>query len=197
MTIASFFVAVLAALIALASVRYTRVQAVEARNTTAIEQKRWHADLTPELDITCSHDGPDNVNVVIELTGPAALDMLDEVTVRVRDDMPGRKPTPGTSLTQEQISEVIWGPHRIRTGLMKTDSNGRTHGSFPLLKHEPYPIPMERSFAPSWNGNGWREQYEGKPIRLQFTCVREGDEPWVIRAEVKPGERARIRFLES
>ncbi len=65
MVIASFMVAGVAVVIALASVRYTRAQAVEARKATAIEQDRWH------------------------------------------------KPGTGSQLTQEQVSEVIWG----RTGL--------------------------------------------------------------------------------
>lgn len=196
MAIASFIVAALAVVIALASARYTRIQATEATKTTAIEQKRWHAELTPELDITCTQDA-DNVTVTIELAGPPALDKLDQVIVRIRDDMPDRKPGFGSSLTPEQISEVIWGPYRIRQGLKNTDQNGRSHGPFVLPKNEPYPIPMQRSIAPSWNGNGWQEQYQGNPIRLEFTCTRDGDQPWVIPAEVRPGARARIRILET
>lgn len=197
MVIASFMVAVVAVVIALASVRYTRAQAMEARKATTIEQKRWHADRTPELAVTCGRDQGDSVDVTVELTGPASLDRLDEVMVRVRDDIPGRKPGMGSQLTEQQISEVIWGPYRIRPGLAKTERNGRSHGPFALLKHEPYPIPMERTVAPSWNGSRWREQYEDKPIRLEFTCVREGDDPWVLQTEVRPGARARIRILDA
>jgi hypothetical protein len=45
--------------------------------------------------------------MTLELTGPAGLDRLDEVTVRIRDDIPDRKPAPGSQLTQDQISQVM------------------------------------------------------------------------------------------
>ncbi len=56
---------------------------------------------------------------------------------------------------------------------------------------------MERTVAPSWNGSRWREQYQDKPIRLEFACVREGDDLWVLQTEVRPGARARIRILDA
>jgi hypothetical protein len=31
----------------------------------------------------------------------------------------------------------------------------------------------------------WREQYQGKPVRLEITCNRQGHEPWVIQHEAK------------
>jgi len=45
--------------------------------------------------------------MTLELTGPPGQDGLDEVTVRIRDDIPDRKPGPGSDLTQEQIPRVI------------------------------------------------------------------------------------------
>jgi hypothetical protein len=113
MAIASLIVAIAVIIIALASVLYTRRQVVVSETATAIEGKRLHDDHTPELAITCdARPGADSrrADMTLELTGPAGLDRLEEVTVRVRDDMPDRKPTPGSQLTQEQISEVIWGP---------------------------------------------------------------------------------------
>lgn len=66
------------------------------------------------------------------------------------DDMPDRRPRPGSDLTQEQISEVIWGPYRLSLGVQDTSRNGRVRGPFRLPKHEPYPLQLEQTMAPSW-----------------------------------------------
>jgi hypothetical protein len=192
MAVASLVLAVVAIIIALASVRYTRRQAVASESVTAIEAKRLHDDLTPELVITCTAPpGADirRADMTLELTGPPGLGDLDEVTVEIRDDMPERKPGPGSQMTQEQISEVIWGPYRLNPAVKDTDSLGRKHGPFRLPIHEPYPIPLEQSMAPPWtNPEHWRNQYKDKPVRLEITCRRQGHEPWILRpeAEVTP-----------
>ena len=110
MAVASLVLAIVAIIIALASARYTRRQAVASESVTAIEAKRLHDDLTPELTITCTTPpGADirQADITLELTGPAGLEDLDEVTVQIRDDVPDRKPRSGSQLTQEQISRVI------------------------------------------------------------------------------------------
>lgn len=117
------------------------------------------------------------------------------MTVRVRDDMPGRKPTPGSQLTQQQITEVIWGPYRLNPAVRDTDSCGRAHGPFRLPKHEPYPIQLEQSMAPAWTTPSfWKNQYEDKPVRLELTCRREGHEPWILRleADIKPDPATQV-----
>jgi hypothetical protein len=198
MALASLIIAVGAIVIALASVVYTRRQAVASEGVTAIEGKRLHDDLTPELAITCdARPGADSrrADMTLELTGPAGLDRLDEVTIRIRDDMPDRKPTPGSQLTQEQISEVIWGPYRLNPGMRDTDSCGRVHGPFRLPKREPYPIQLEQSMAPAWaTPSFWRNQYDDKPVRLELTCRREGHEPWILRleADTKPDPATQV-----
>ena len=126
MALAALIIAIVAALIALASAAYTRRQAVAAETQAVaskaaviIEGKRLHDDLTPVLAITCSErPGSEGrkAEMTVELTGPSGLDRLDEVTLRIRDDIPDRKPGPGNALTQEQISEVIWGPYRLNPG---------------------------------------------------------------------------------
>jgi len=186
MALVALIISILAALIALASAAYTRRQAVATEATAAIEGKRLHDDLTPALAVTCSErPGTRWADMTVELTGPAGLDELDEVTVRIRDDMPDRKPRPGSDLTQEQISEVIWGPYRFIAGVRDTGPNGRVHGPFRLPEHEPYPLQLEQTTAPPWTTPGfWRDQYEGKPVRLEITCRRAGDEPWTLRREV-------------
>jgi hypothetical protein len=153
-----------------------------------IEQRWFHADQTPEITLKCEGRGAEGnqAEFMLELTGPACLDRLDHVTVRIRDDKP-RQPAPGSLQQEEHREEVIWGPYRIKSGLRDTDPYGRVHGPSPLPKNEPYPIPLERSFAPPWQGDwkSWRDQYKNAPVRLEITCIRNGHEPWVLTPEVE------------
>ncbi len=109
MAAAALVIAVVAIIIALASAAYTRRQAVAAEAATAIEDQRRHDELTPEITVTCGERGDRLADMTLELTGPAGLDGLDEVTARIRDDKPDRRPSPGSQLTQDRVSEVIWG----------------------------------------------------------------------------------------
>ncbi len=188
MVIASFVVAVVAILVAGASAAYTRKQATEQGKVAEIEQARRHEELTPQFEVTCEANDAEatHAELSLQLTGPTGLAGLDEVTVRIRDDRPDRAPTPGSQLTAQQVSEIIWGPYRIMPGLHSTLPNGREHGPFKLPKNEPYPIPLERSYAPTWvtDPGEWRKLYDGKPVRLEITCQRAGYKPWVIPLEV-------------
>jgi hypothetical protein len=96
---------------------------------------------------------------------------------------------PGGGLSAEQVAAAIWGPFRLNPGVRDTDSTGRQHGPFPLPKNEPYKLSLERSMVPSWwtAPDLWRKQYDGKPIRLEVTCRRDGYEPWTLLPEVLPG----------
>jgi len=182
---AALIIAVVALIVALASAAYTRRQAVAAEGATAIENQRRHDELTPEIAVTCEERAGTRVaDMTLELTGPDGLDRLDEVTACIRDDIPDRKPSPGSQLTQDQVSEVIWGPYRFNPGQRGTGRHGRCHGPFSLPRREPYPVSLEQSIAPSWTGPGWRTQYEDKPVRLEITCRREGHAPWTLRYEV-------------
>lgn len=193
--IASLVLSVVAIAVAGASAVYAKRQAAsaarqaaEAEKVTAIEQKRLHVGLMPVIALTCETQSRDGrqAQMTLELTGPAGLDRLDEVRVRIRDDMP-RQPTPGSLQAEEHWEEVIWGPYRIRSGLRDTDANGREHGPFPLPRNEPYRIPLEHSFAPPWQTDwqSWRSQYQNAPVRLEIICVRHGYEPWTLTPEVK------------
>jgi hypothetical protein len=133
--------------------------------------------------------------MTVELTEPAGLDGLDEVVIRIRDDIPDRKPTPGSDLTQGQVSVVIWGPYRLNPGTRDNDSAGRAHGPFKLPKHEPYPVQLEHTAAPPWTTPSfWRSHYEDQPVRLEITCRRSGHEPWILRleAEVEPDPGSQV-----
>jgi hypothetical protein len=155
--LASLIVAIVAIIIALASVVYARRQAiasgrqaVASEAVTAIEGKRLHDDLTPVLAIAAeARQGVRWVDMTVELTGPPGLGGLDEVMIRIRDDMPDRRPGPGSQVTEEQVSEVIWGPYRLNPGMRDTDSLGRAHGPFRLPVHEPYQLQLEPTMAPA------------------------------------------------
>jgi len=205
MALAALIVAIVAVLIALLSAAYTRreaiaseVQAVASKESAAIEGKRMHSDLTPVLAVTCSEQEGSNgqkAELTVELTGPNGLDELDEVTIRIRDDIPVRKPGPGSDLTEKQISAILWGPYRLNPGMQDTDSGGRTHGPFKLPKHERYPLQLEWTLVPSWAPRGyWRSHYADHPVRLEVNCRRTGHEPWILRleAQVKPDPGSQV-----
>jgi hypothetical protein len=197
MAAASLVIAVVAILIAIASAWYARRQAVSSEQVTAIEKTRLHHDLTPDLQISCKFpQSSDMATAELELTGPKGLDRLDEVTVRIRDDRPDPSANPGTSLTPEQVSAVIWGPFRLNPGVRDTDGLGREHGPFPLPRNEPYKLSLEQSMVPSWwiDPGEWRRQYESAPLRLQLTCRREGYEPWTVLWEGHPSRGMRVRY---
>jgi hypothetical protein len=131
MALASLIIAIAAAIIAVASAAYTRRQAVASEATAAIEGKRLHDDLTPQLAVTC----------------------IDEVTIRIRDDRPDRNSRPGSGVTQEQISRVIWDrtgstgesgtPTRTagRTGRSGCPRTSRTPFSSSRPPRHPGPLP--------------------------------------------------------
>ena len=189
MAVASLIIAIIAILIALGSVAYSRRQTVATERLTAIEVTRRHEDLTPDLDIRCNHFEGGDLIVELELTGQAGLDRLDEVRVRIRNDRPYRTtPRPGNGLSAEQLADAIWGPYRFSPDVRDTDRLGREHGPFSLPKQEPYKLSLEPSLVPSWFTvpDMWRRQYEGTPIRLEITCRRDGYEPWVVPFEITP-----------
>lgn len=71
MEIVSFVLSIIAVLVAGASALYTRRQAVQSEKVTAIEQRRFHADLTPEIMMSCEARDVDGrqAELVLELTG--------------------------------------------------------------------------------------------------------------------------------
>jgi hypothetical protein len=188
MVVASLIIAIASIFIALGSAAYSRRQAVASEKLQSIETKRLHDDLTPQFRILCEPPRGGNAEVKVELTGPAGLDRLDEVTVRIRDDMADRSPRPGSGLSAEQFNAVIWGPYRFAAGVRDTDERGRQHGPFNLPKQEPHLLRLEETIAPQWwiDPPQWRRKYEGAYIRLELECRREGYEPWTVPVEVNP-----------
>src|SRR5271166_6478161 len=122
--------AVVATVIALASARYTRRQAEAAERSSAIEATRLHAELTPELSIKImlpeSAMNP-AASLNIKLTGPAGLDRLDAVSLRIREDRlerwPGKPP------------KKIYGPYTFVSSSTFSDEAAREYGPFVLPKN--------------------------------------------------------------
>ena len=159
-----------------------------AEVVTAIEQQRQRESLRPDLALSCAvPPGAASYNAVltVELTGPPALHGLEAVTIRIRDDVPDRKPPPGSQLTEEQFSKVIWGPYRFNPAQDMTDTYGRSHGPFVLPQNEQYTISLLESVEPSWSHTNWRQQWDGKPVRLEIKCWSHNDEHWTLTREVE------------
>jgi len=147
-----------------------------------------HNDLTPKFDIWCTSNGDnETMSVSFTLTGPATLDQLDEVAVSVKDAF--RLP-PATSVDgtpEDETQNVVWGAWSFRPCVDFADRDGRTATL-------PYPVEMgdrtrlfvERSFPPArtlFDLQSWRSQFADSPLRLLFTCRRDG-EVWRIPVEV-------------
>jgi hypothetical protein len=170
--------AVVATAIALASARYTRQQANAAERANAIETKRLHTELTPELAIKVILAKSEMIGAAslnIRLTGPAGLDRLDAVTLRIREDRlqywPRRTP------------EKIYGPFTFLSE-SRSGEPAREFGPFTLAKNEPYGTVLKVSAPPSTKIIDGRSEWHDKPVRVEVTCQRDGYEPWIILAEV-------------
>lgn len=164
-------------------------QANRAAATLAmIERHRWHADLTPQFEVTCTATSGDRATLRVAFVGPPGLDRLDQVTVSIRDDIRGRAPVIAGGPTAEQIARQVWGPYRFVRGVDGADENGRSVAAVELLLGDWRPFALEQTPPPPWWGgggvDGWRKQYADQPVRLTFTCHRQDDEPWTVPREV-------------
>lgn len=158
-----------------------------AEDLAEIEQRRRHEELTPILlvDGGCGVRGSDRVHLTVSLDGPSGLDRLDQIAVLVRDDRDRTRVTAGEP-NQEQIAATIWGPYRFASAVDGADKLGRSVSAFSLIRGDSRSLEMEPTSAPSWvaDSGSWRQQYADQPIRLQITCVRDGELPWRLPVEV-------------
>jgi hypothetical protein len=154
-----------------------------AETVKAIEERRWHAELTPQFKVTCQAMPADRAELHIDLTGPLPLGQLDELTVTIRDD--GRSHPSSVSVTQAEIDATIWGPYQFLPHIDGADETGRNAKVSGLPVGNGRPISLRRTGAPRWGvSEGWRQQYDGEPVRLMLHCVRSGYEPWAVPFEV-------------
>ena len=167
--------------------------AVQARdihgdvNLTVYTGAAPQGELTPQFKITCQPQGDDGMFLWLTLIGPSTLDRVDEVVVRVLDDMVRPPSAIAGSVTAEQMDAVVWGPWRFPPGLDHIDQYGRTAVMPTRLEMgDQTRVYMERTTPPRWWESGtpaWRRQYAGTPLRLLFTCRRDGVD-WRIPVDV-------------
>ncbi|GGX94652.1 hypothetical protein [Streptomyces anandii] len=166
-----------------------------------IERERWHADLTPQFNVTIERSDGDRATLSVHLAGPLPLGYLDEVRVEVRqsDDMDYTPTLPGGA-APEQVAAHVWGPYRFVPHVNGADANGQVMPGFQLRVGAGQPRALERTRAPLWwEGNDrearWRDKWLNKPMRLVLTCRRDGFDPWVVPYEVDVPQAPRVRTL--
>lgn len=181
-----------------------------------IEAARRHQELTPELDVWIEPWSPgdqDTFRLHVGLAGPIVLRGVAGLSVRIRDDRPGRaRESPsfsGQVATREQVAAQVWGPLRLRphsiTSGGSVDQLGRgivvPDG---LLVGESLQFLLEKVQPPPWTISDaadaavWWDQTVGSIVRLAFELVREDDpEPWLIPIEIDISEaRGDLRLIE-
>ncbi|MGW4759398.1 hypothetical protein [Streptomyces chartreusis] len=180
--------------------------AARRANSTAdavarIERERWHADLTPQFNVTIERGDGDRATLSVHLAGPLPLDHLDEVRVEVKqsDDM-DYTPRLAGGPTPEQAAAQVWGPLRFVPSSDGADANGQVIPGFPLRVGAGRPLALEHTRSPLWwEGNDrearWRDNWLNKPVRLVLTCRKDGFEPWVVPYEVEVPQVPRVRTI--
>ncbi|MFJ8049842.1 hypothetical protein [Streptomyces luteogriseus] len=178
-----------------------RRSATTAETVARVERQRWHADLTPQFNITIERGEGDRATLSVRLAGPVPLLHLDEITVRIvsSDDMDRTARLPGGP-TQEELDAQVWGPYRFTHGADGADANGHTVAPFPLRVGAGRPFSIERTRPPRWQEGPdterhWRDQWLNAPMRLVITCRRDEFEPWVVPCEVEVPEAPRVRWV--
>ncbi|MCG0066281.1 hypothetical protein L0F81_23820 [Streptomyces tricolor] len=178
-----------------------RRSAKTAEAVARIERQRWHADLTPQFDISIERSESGRAALSIRLVGPLPLGRLDEIAVRIvsSDDMDRTARLPGGP-TQEDLDAQVWGPCRFTHGADGADENGQTVAPFSLSVGTGRPFSIERTRPPHWQEGPdverrWRDEWLNAPMRLVITCTREEFEPWVVPCDVEVPTAVRVRWL--
>jgi hypothetical protein len=165
-----------------------------AASLTAIEQHRWHADLTPQFTVNCRTNGGDRAQLKVALLGPPGLDRLDQVTVTIRDDVRGRESVTAGGPTAEQIARQVWRPYRFVPRVDGADETGRSVEPFSLLLGDWRPLTLERTPPPPWSSDSgsWQERHADQPVRLTLSCYRRDHEPWTVPVEIVVEDAAKL-----
>jgi hypothetical protein len=156
--------------------------------------------LTPRFRVTIHPwgQGTDTMKVRVMLLGPAGLDHLDAVTVRIRDDHFRR----GEGLllaggpTREQVKDHIWGSYMFTPGTgpdeARADPTGRvTAYEAKLPVGEELPFQLDPSRPGSWMAGMSQEDWQrqrGTVIRLAIDAVHAQHGKWTLPCEVDIGD---------
>ena len=166
-----------------------------AGTLAAIERDRRRDELTPEFDITCTvrDTSTDTADMHVALR-PGRLERLDEVTITILDETGAdhwARGLPG-GITQEEAEAFVWGGWEFNTGASKQVVSNRTTRVRPysLVTGKNWDVLSLRRTRPGhWMSattqEAWREQHEDRPIRLLFTCRRDGYEPWIVQRDIE------------
>ena len=200
--------ALVGAVAAIAAWRAADASARVSRHLSAIEAARRHQELTPLIAWRIEPRGLGSpvYHLTLELEGPLSLKKLSRLTVRIRDDRPGRDQELhsiiGKALTLEQVRQQVWGPVRftpgVGPGLDRADSDGRSVSvTVPLKVGEGLRFQLEATRHP-WH---WRTDavadadwvaMVGTRLRLSLEAFADESEvdSWTMPYEVDVPDRS-------
>lgn len=193
------------------SARSSESAAQSAAITAGHDSDRRHTELTPRFRLTLqpANPGITTLKLLIYLLGPAELERLDALTVSIRDDHPWRgEGTPSAAgPAPEQVKRQVWGRWMFRSGtgpgadrtrgVPGADETGRTTPTGGMPVGEELPFFLDPTSPPSWSHQdlqAWQEQM-GPYLRLRLECVREGQKPWMLTAEIMVDEEG-VGYVE-
>ncbi|WP_344425274.1 hypothetical protein [Streptomyces lavendulocolor] len=148
----------------------------------AIERGRWHAELTPDLQVSISPPSPGSNRYALQvvLVGPTALEGLDSVTITIRDDDVDRTPRTPPPPTAEDVARQIWGPLHFIPGIDGVRDPGRATPAFALEHGRTRRFDMRRTQPPFWWSNPgaaiqWNLEYiRNQHVHLWIECRAPG-----------------------
>jgi hypothetical protein len=203
-SILALIISIPAAVAAVASARASKQSATAAATAASIELDRRHNERCPRLKIACSPINPqsdltsDQLRLTVALVGPPELDRLDQMTVTIRDDRPGRgdgAQRPGGP-SPDEVRAQVWSPYRFvpgtgpgadpSRGVPGADSTGRTTPTSGVLVGDALLFVLEPTLPPRWSNqttDDWRRE-QGAVLKLAVECHDSGDRPWTITAEI-------------
>ena len=166
-----------------------------AEAVASIERDRWHAELTPQVDvsITSPTAGSNRYLLRIKLIGPDPLIGLDSVAVVVRDDGLDHSAFLAGGPTQEEVNQQIWAPLHFFPGINGVGEPGRATPQFSLEHGDLRSFDMKRTPRPRWStsvgpdpfsGPDWPAPNQEKPIRLRIECRSGQHRPWYLHRDV-------------
>jgi hypothetical protein len=163
----------------------------------SIEQDRRRSELTPRFRVrvepwTAGND--QDLRLRVMLSGPAGLDRIDGLTVKVRDDhfRRGEGTLTAGGPTREKIKAQVWGPYRFRPGTgpdnALADADGRvTAYEAELPVGEELPYLLERTRPPAWATSMTQEQWNeqrGPVIRIALEAWHADHGRWTLPCEI-------------